>query len=90
MLAEEREKGMLLLWPCRGSCCWIQDPCPAGNFVEQILNSYGLLVMSSVTIKLKQVGEVSLSSMQWKMHTASMFGFVWIQSIIEFITGCGN
>lgn len=45
VLAREREEETVLLWPCRGSCCWIQDPCPAGDFVEQILNSYSLLLM---------------------------------------------
>lgn len=49
---------------------------------------------SSVVFKLKQllfkqVGEVSLSSMQWTLWRASMFIFVWIH-LIKIMTGCRN
>lgn len=81
MLARVREEGTVLLWPCRGSCCWIQDPRPVGDFCganPKFL--WPFANESSVVFKLKQVGEASLSSVPWKMWRASMFGFVRIQS----------
>lgn len=45
---------------------------------------------SSVVFKLKQVGEVSLAKLQWKMWRARMFGFVWMQSNKIYHMDVGN